>query len=139
MQIDRWVECFRLPIRMSVWLIALVVLMLLAFAAHSQEATVTWTHPAEYVDGGALPLEAIDATEIEFGRCGEGGLAADPAPVTVSVAGPAAETKIPLPDYGLWCFRARTVAAGISSDWTMIVSNDYPAPAPQAPQDLTAK
>ncbi len=143
MQIDRFVECFHLPIRLAVWLLALVVLMLLAFAAHSQEATVTWTNPTEYVDGGALPLEAIEATEVQYGRCGDAGLAADPAPVSVPVPGPASSLAgLALPDYGRWCFRARTIAGGVESDWTMVVSKDYPPPAPPKPlppEDLTAK
>jgi hypothetical protein len=138
-QIDRWVDSFRLPIRMAVWLASLVVLMLLAFAAHSEEASLTWVHPVEYVDGGALPLEAIEATEVEYGRCGDTGLAAEPAPVSVRVDGPAAAAVVGLPDYGRWCFRARTIAGGVESDWTMVVLKDYPAPKPLPPDDLTAK
>lgn len=42
MQLDRWIECFHVPIRMAVWLSALVVLMLLAFVAHSQTVPPRW-------------------------------------------------------------------------------------------------
>ena len=141
MQIDRWVECFHVPIRMGVWLAALVALMLLAFAAHAQEARVTWTHPTEYVDGGALPVGAIEKTQIEFDRCSDGGLARDPAP-TMNVPGPAAETTFALLEYGRWCFRARTIVAGVPSEWTAVVSRDYPPPAlpvPEPPSELTAR
>jgi hypothetical protein len=145
MQIDRdvWIDAFRVPARMAAWLGALVALMLLAFAAHAQEASVTWTHPTAYVDETPLALGEIESTEIEFGRCSDGGLATEPAPVSVTVPGPAAEAPgIALPDYGRWCFRARTIVAGVASEWTSIVSKDYPPPAlpqPLPPGDLTAK
>jgi len=34
MQLDRFVECFHLPIRLGVWLAALATLTLVAFVAH---------------------------------------------------------------------------------------------------------
>jgi hypothetical protein len=117
MQIDRWVECFHLPIRMTVWLGALVVLMLLAFAAHSQEATLTWKHPAAYTDDSPLDLNDIEATEIEYGLC----------PLTgtkIEIAAPTDYTvNVLLPTPGLWCFRARTRLYGLEwSEWTDVVT-----------------
>ena len=143
MQIDRdaWIDALRLPARMAVWLGALALLMLLAFAAHAQEARVTWTHPTEYVDGGALAVSEIEKTQIEFDRCSDGGLARDPA-VTMNVPGPATEATFALPEYGRWCFRARTIVAGVPSEWTAVVSRDYPPPAlpvPEPPSELTAR
>jgi hypothetical protein len=120
-QIDRWVDSFRLPIRMAVWLGALVVLMLLAFAAHSQDATLTWTHPTEYTDGTLIGPDGLGSTELRYGRCNttRSDLLADPSPALVAVPFPAATHKIGNLISGEWCFQARSVTpAGTASEFT---------------------
>lgn len=88
-------------------------------------ATVAWTHPVEYTDGSPLPLTEIQATEVRYGRCTDGGVA-DDAPF-VAVPPPPAVASIPLPDGGRWCFQARTVSVeGVPSEWSSTVSREWP-------------
>lgn len=87
-------------------------------------ATVTWTHPTEYTDGTPLALPDIQATEVRYGRCTDGGVAEDSPVVTAPPL--TATAKIPLPDGGRWCFQARTIAGAVPSDWSSTVSREWP-------------
>ena len=109
---------------MTVWLGALVVLMLLAFAAHSQEATVTWAHPTEYTDGTQIEPGGLGSTDLRYGRCdaARSDLLANPAPAVVSVPFPATNHTVRSLTPGEWCFQARSVTpAGTSSEFTGFV------------------
>lgn len=95
-----------------------------ALLALSIIATVTWTHPTEYTDGTPLPLTEIQATEVRYGHCTDGGVA-EGSPI-VTVPPPSAVAEISLPDGGVWCFQARTLAGGVPSDWSSTASKTWP-------------
>lgn len=90
-------------------------------SATSNDATLTWTHPTEYTDATPIPDGAITATDIQYGVCNAGQSGISGTPTQVSVPYPAAEKVISPLDVGWWCFQARTVAGGVSSEWTMTV------------------
>ena len=98
------------------WLFALIAALMVspAFAAGSQSDDVTWVLPTSRVDGTALLVEEIAATEIEVSRDGV-------VLEIASVAAPAtAYTFVrPLPPNYTLCYRARVVDTdGQISDWT---------------------
>lgn len=106
---------------------------------------MSWTHPNQYVDGTTLAISAIERTEIEYGICNalNTGFMATPAPVTVSVAAPAAARTITGLAAGTWCFRARTwvisnltpSAWAVKTDGTMAFKVIIP-PAPKPPGNI---
>ena len=112
--------------------------------ADAGEATLTWTHPTQYVDATPLPLANIARTEIQYAKCNAArtGFLSGATPVIGSVAPPPATGTIAGLTAGTWCFRARTVTtASESSVWSGFVSTvivDDPVPAiPTPPTDLT--
>jgi hypothetical protein len=100
---------------------ALFVGLAFAAGAKADDATVTWTHPTQYVDNSPIPAGGISATEIQYGKCNatRTGLLATPAPVTVSVPFPTTTRTITGLTTAEWCFAARSLQpVGSPSDWT---------------------
>lgn len=92
----------------------LVAVPLTANAAGAQSDDVEWTLPTKRVDGAALPVEELAATEIEVSR---DGIVLEIA----SIAAPATSYTYvrPLPPNYTLCYRARVVDTdGQISDWT---------------------
>ena len=115
---DYVIDLFRVPVRLAVWLLALLCLTFVGLA-QAADATLTWEHPTAYEDDSPLPPADLKETVLEWGRCVSGafppnaeGSKAIPAPATTgAVTGLAANVQ--------WCFRAATVVvAGEQSAWS---------------------
>jgi hypothetical protein len=117
----------------NVVVIALVALCMAmcAFAAFAQTgptANVSWTNPTTRTDGTTLSTTQIKATEIDYGLCPTGTFPATPAGTAVNT-GSGTAMAIPLPSYGSWCFRARTVdTTDVKSVNSNVVSRQWLAP-----------
>lgn len=133
-KLDRLIDDYRVPMRLGVWLAALVCVTLLGLwvsSAYAADAQLSWQHPTERVDGTPLPLAEIAQTRINWGLCsGELNQAVDvPAPATTHT--------LPGLNYGTWCFVARTVdTGGLVSDPTGPVQKVIVAP-PKPPGFVT--
>jgi len=100
------------------WRAAAVVLgVVLLFAlfgcgtAQADDLNISWQHPAQRVDGTALPLSEIQHTTIEWGLCSGNNFPATPAG-TRDVAAPSTTTSVTGVGYGTWCVRGKTVDTG---------------------------
>jgi hypothetical protein len=103
-----------------------------AFAQSGPTANVSWTNPTSRTDGTSLPSSQIKATEIDYGLCPTGTFPSTPAGTFVNT-GSGTAAAVPLPSYGAWCFRARTVdTSDAKSTNSNVASRQFLAP-PNAP------
>lgn len=103
-------------------LATLSLLPLLAVAQGSGE--LSWTLADKYVNGAAMPLEAIKATGLEYGLCNtaKDGFLPVPPVEYLDVVAPANNVTVTLNHRGVWCFRVKTVTHyNGDSDWTPMV------------------
>lgn len=111
------------------YLVAVLSTVILTGAVWAADATLTWTHPTQRVDGTSLPLASIKETQIDWAPCATGNTFPTTATGTKAVPAPATTTTVTGLVYGTWCFRARTVDVGnLVSDNTGTVWKQYLAP-----------
>ena len=124
-----WIDD-HLPLAIGVVLAFLVLfLCLVVFAvAHAENATVSWSHPTQRVDGTPLAISEIKETQVDWGLCSAGTFPSLPAG-TLAFAAPSTSGTVPNLAYGTWCFRARTLdTGGRLSDNSTVVSKVILAP-----------
>jgi hypothetical protein len=116
--------------------IILLILLLVALVhvAKAADATVTWAHPTQRIDGSSLPLSSIKETRVEFGSCA--GTAFGTLAGTMTVAAPATSITVPGLSYGTWCFQAYTVdTLNQMSVASAVATKSFLAP-PKAPASV---
>ena len=109
--------------------------LLVVFSANAADVKVSWTHPTQYSDGTALPLESIKDTRVQYGTCATtafGTLTAEKY-----VAAPAATWTFTAVAAGTYCFRAQTTdLQGRISPWSVVVSKSIVEIKPKAPTSV---
>jgi hypothetical protein len=136
-----WLDRNYLPVSVALWLAVLALLSLLGAVintAHAADATVSWTHPTQYTDGTALPIDKIRETAVQFGTCTT---ATPPGFGTLTretiVPAPAATVKLTAVAAGTYCFRAKTVDVNTQAGaWSAVVQKAVVDVKPRPPTAL---
>jgi hypothetical protein len=114
------------------------MLLGLSFAGHAsaKDASLEWTLPTTYEDGGALPASEITSFKVDYGTCSAPGVFGTSMGV-ITTPGAATAAVVTGFTSGTFCFRVATVASnGEQSIWTNAVSVVFSKGKPKPPTNV---